>query len=62
MAHQAATQTRSEDVQIRKLNQMLQSGQPALVGANGERLKLPATVVRLLKDIARNMQLGRPSY
>jgi len=38
---------------------MLRAGSPALVGADGERLKLPDAVYRLLKDIARNMQLGR---
>lgn len=38
---------------------MLQHGSPALVAADGERLELPDTVYRLLKDIARNMQLGR---
>ena len=30
-----------------------------MVGAGGERLELPNTVFRLLKDIVRNMQLGR---
>ncbi len=30
-----------------------------MVGADGERLTLPGTVFRLLKDIVRNMQLGR---
>jgi excisionase family DNA binding protein len=49
----------SEDGQIQELNRMLQLGSPALVGADGERLELPNTVYRLLKDIARNMQLGR---
>jgi excisionase family DNA binding protein len=49
----------SEEVQIRELNRMLQLGSPALVGADGERLELPGAVFRLLKDIVRNMQLGR---
>ena len=48
-----------EDVQIRKLNRMLQLGSPALIGADGGRMELPGAVFRLLKDIARNMQLGR---
>jgi excisionase family DNA binding protein len=30
-----------------------------LVGTDGERMELPNAVFRLLKDIARNMQLGR---
>jgi excisionase family DNA binding protein len=38
---------------------MLQLGSPALVGADGERLELPDSVYRLLKEIARNMQMGR---
>jgi excisionase family DNA binding protein len=49
----------SEETQIRELNRILQLGSPALVGAGGERLELPDTVYRLLKDITRNMQLGR---
>ncbi len=49
----------SEDAQIRELNRMLQGGPPALIGADGERVELPETVFRLLKDIVRNMQLGR---
>lgn len=38
---------------------MLQLGTPALIGADGERVELPDSVFRLLKDITRNMQLGR---
>jgi excisionase family DNA binding protein len=49
----------TEETQIRELNRMLRLGSPALVGVNGERLQLPDAVLRLLKDIARNMQLGR---
>ncbi|MFN0170520.1 MAG: hypothetical protein ACKV22_29210 [Bryobacteraceae bacterium] len=49
----------SEEGQIRELNRMLQFGSPALVGADGERVDLPDSVFRLLKDITRNMQLGR---
>ena len=49
----------SEGVQIRELSRMLQGGSPVLVGADGERLELPEAVFRLLKDIVRNMQLGR---
>ena len=59
MQHEPIALPESEDVQIRELNRMLQLGSPALVGADGERLELPGTVFRLLKDIARNMQLGR---
>ena len=30
-----------------------------MVGADGERMELPNAVFRLLKETARNMQLGR---
>lgn len=49
----------SEETQIRQLNRVLQCGTPALVGANGEKVELPNSVFRLLKDIVRNMKLGR---
>lgn len=57
--HEPAAVPESEEVQIRELNRMLQLGSPALVGADGERLELPDSVFRLLKDITRNMQSGR---
>jgi excisionase family DNA binding protein len=38
---------------------MLQRGSPALVSPDGGRVQLPDSVLRLLKEIARNMQLGR---
>ena len=59
MLHEPVALPESEEVQIRELNRMLQLGSPALVGADGERLELPGAVFRLLKDIVRNMQLGR---
>ena len=49
----------TDDSQIRELNRMLRLGSPALVGTDGKRMELPGTVFRLLRDIARNMQLGR---
>lgn len=49
----------SEEAQIRELNRVLQGGTPVLIGADGEKIELPAAVYRLLKDIVRNMQLGR---
>jgi excisionase family DNA binding protein len=49
----------SEEAQIRQLNRMLQGGTPALIDADGEKVELPHAVYRLLKDIVRNMQLGR---
>ena len=57
--HEPVTLPESEDAQIRELNRMLQLGAPALVGADGERVELPNVVFRLLKEIVRNMQLGR---
>jgi len=48
-----------EDVQIRELNRILQLGVPALLGTDGKKVKLPDSVFVLLKEIARNMQLGR---
>jgi excisionase family DNA binding protein len=59
MLHEPIASNESEEVQIRELNRMLQGGTPALVGADGEKLKLPDAVFRLLKDIVRNMKLGR---
>jgi excisionase family DNA binding protein len=49
----------SDEAQIRELNRMLQGGPAALVGTDGERVRLPDAVYRLLKEIVRNMQLGR---
>lgn len=59
MINEPVTLPESDEAQIRELNRMLQFGTPALVGADGERLELPDAVFRLLKDIVRNMQLGR---
>lgn len=59
MPHQPVVLPESDESQVRALHRMLQLGSPALVGADGERLELPNAVYRLLKDIARNMQLGR---
>lgn len=59
MPREPVTLPESEESQIRELNRMLQLGSAALIGADGERVHLPASVLRLLKDITRNMQLGR---
>ncbi len=56
---QPVASPKSWEVQIRQLNRMLQLGSPGLVGPDGARLEMPDAVFRLLKDIARNMQLGR---
>lgn len=59
MSHPPVVLPESENRKLRELNRMLQRGAPALVGAGGERLNLPEAVYRLLKEIVRNMQLGR---
>jgi excisionase family DNA binding protein len=59
MLNEPVTLPESDEAQIRELSRMLRLGTPALVGAGGERLELPDAVFRLLKDIVRNMQLGR---
>jgi excisionase family DNA binding protein len=59
MLHEPIALPESEELQIRELNRMLQGGTPALVGTDGEKVELPHAVFCLLKDIVRNMQLGR---
>jgi len=59
MSHPPVLVPESDEGQIREPNRMLQRGAPALVGSGGERLDLPDAVYRLLKEIVRNMQLGR---
>lgn len=48
----------SEQEQIRELGRILQLGTPALVGADGERICLPASVYEVLKEVVYNMQQG----
>lgn len=48
-----------EEEQIRELNRLLQLGAPALVGADGERIDVPESVYKILKDVVRDMQAGR---
>ena len=59
MLHEPVSLPESDGAQIRELNRMLHGGIPALVGADGGKVELPDAVFRLLKDIVRNMQLGR---
>jgi excisionase family DNA binding protein len=59
MLNEPVTLPESEQAQIQGLNRMLEAGAPALVSADGQRMNLPDAVFRLLKDIVRNMQLGR---
>jgi excisionase family DNA binding protein len=59
MLDDSLTLPESDQAQLRELNHLLQLGSPALVAAGGQRLDLPDSVLRLLKEIVRNMQLGR---
>jgi excisionase family DNA binding protein len=59
MLHEPIALPDSEGTQIRELNRMLQGGTPVLVSTDGGKVELPDAVFRLLKDIVRNMQLGR---
>ena len=59
MLQQSDALPRSENEKIQALDRMLQSGAPALVGSDGGRVELPKAVFGLLKEIVRNMQLGR---
>jgi len=50
----------SEEVeQLRELYRMLQLGTPKLLGPGGEEMLLPVSVYSILKEVARNMQMGR---
>lgn len=59
MTHRPVAFPESDETQIPELHRLLQLGTPTLVVADGERLDMPVAVFRLLKDIVRNMQLGR---
>jgi|GEM_PF-2565635 len=59
MTHDLIGPPESEESQIRELNRMVHVGSAALVGANGGRVRLADNVCRLLKEIVRNMQVGR---
>lgn len=50
----------SEASQVEELRRVLQLGNPELVGPNGnERISLPPSIYRILKDVVRNLQRGR---
>jgi excisionase family DNA binding protein len=58
--HETITMPDSEEAQVEELRRILQLGSPELVGLNGtERISLPASIYKALKDVVRNMQLGR---
>ncbi len=45
--------------QLRELHRMLNLGAPKLTGPHGEEMDLPISVYTVLKEIVRNMQMGR---
>ena len=49
----------AEEAQVRELHRLLKLGTPALVGPGDERVDLPESVYTILKEVVRNMQLGR---
>lgn len=49
----------SDGEQIQELNRLLQLGSPALVGPGNERIELPEGIYQILKDVVRNMSVGR---
>ena len=53
------TMPASEEEQVRELYKLLELGTPALVGPHNERIELPDSIYRLLKNIVKNMQRGR---
>jgi excisionase family DNA binding protein len=57
--HTPIPSTEAEALQIRELSRLLDLGTPSLLGSDGKCMELPVTVFLLLKDIARNMQLGQ---
>ncbi len=59
MARQPVAVSESEEARIEELDRLLELGAPSLVASDGERLELPDSVYKLLKDIARNMRRGR---
>lgn len=59
MLHEPISMPTSEEEQIRELHRVLELGAPALALPGDERLELPESIYRLLKDIVRNMEQGR---
>ena len=58
--HEPITMPDSEHEQIEELQRLLQLGTPYLVGPDGkERISIPPTIYRALKDVVRNLRHGR---
>ena len=49
----------NEGSQIRALRQLVQEGSIKIIGAKGRKVELPRSVVGLLEEILKNMQLGK---
>jgi excisionase family DNA binding protein len=49
----------ADEDQIQEIKQMLQLGTPTLAGPNDERIELPQSVYRILREVVRNMAAGR---
>lgn len=50
----------SESAQVKELHRILGLGLPELVGPDGkERIRIPESVYEVLKQVVRDMQLGR---
>jgi excisionase family DNA binding protein len=58
MPRSSITVRDAEEEQVRELYRLLQVGPPALVGADEERVELPASVYNLLKEAVQLMQAG----
>lgn len=58
--HEPITMPDSEQDQVNELHRILGLGLPELVGPDPkERIKIPEVIYQVLKDVVRNMQLGR---
>lgn len=58
--HEPITVPQSEEAQVEELRRLLQLGAPQLIGSDGsERINLPPTIYRMLKNVVRHLQRGR---
>jgi excisionase family DNA binding protein len=58
--HEPITVPEAEQAQVEELRKLLQLGAPELVGPDGkERISLPPSIYRALKNVVRNLQRGR---
>ena len=58
--HEPIAIPESEALQVAELHRLLELGAPALVGAGeSERISLPPSIYRLLKDVVANLKRGK---